>query len=294
METDILSQVLDPGPGEGEAADTSEETDADAGNPSQDGSDEARGLQSRLDTTLNENNELKERLAALESVAPLARYVDRNPHVLDHLDAMTRLDVEMAANQDGEEIPLPEYPVKPKDFDPAEVTDPNTPSGKYWIDLQEYNAQAAQRLLTETQRQARVTEETRTLAAASRKQREEQAAINTRLVSQHGLEANEVQDFWNFVLDPQNLNETNMVAFYRAAKGQKAPANRPPASPESGSQFTPEQAELARQAEAMGLRLTIPESAVAGAGADAGGTPNEQDLFIGSLVNPETDTGLIY
>jgi hypothetical protein len=302
---DILDSVLDPGPGEGEAEEDSGDTPEapPAGVPSQGGSGADTGsLQSKLDVAVEENRALQERLAALESVAPLARYVDRNPHVLDHLDAMTQLDVGMAKSEDDQNVaPLPEYPEKPEHFDPAEVSDPHTPSGKYWMKLQEYNAAANQRLLTESSRQ----KEERTMAAKAqakaRQAREYEAQLNTRLTGEYGLNANEVADFWKFVTDPEQLNEANMVKFYRAARGEGERSSAPvPAKPGSDgpsqpqAEWTPEQLALKRQAERMGLRLSLPEAAVVGAGAESGAEPNEQDLFFGSLTKPESDTGLIF
>ena len=298
MDNEILNRVFDPEPEAGDAEMDVAGANPPAGAPAKGGSEpDAGNLQSKLDTATAENLKLQERLAALESVAPLARYVDQNPQVLDHLDALTRLDVG-AINRDGEAEPLPEYPEKPKDFDPQDVSDPNTPSGQYWIGLQEYNAKAAARLLAESGRQSEESKARVQAIESSRRERALKEEITTRLVGQYGLETEQVTDFWNFITDPKNMNEANMVRFYKANKGIPGPSSEngktPPQEPEK-PQLTPEQQALAKQAERLGLRLTLPETVAIGPGADAGGgATTDGDLFFGSLVDKTTDTGLIF
>jgi hypothetical protein len=287
-----LEDVFNPEPGQSD----------EAGKPddfAQEGLDEA-GAQSELDKLRAANEQLTREKQELESVAPLARYVDKHPAVLDHLEMLLETDPNGAsASEKGEPLPPLEKPTKPSDFDPQEASDPNTPSGAYWMQLQEYNAEANTRILSNQTQDADTKKKVRENIQKEKADSDQQAKTTTRLREVYGLEADEVKEFWELMTQPDSLNEENMVKFYKAIRppreGGEAPTpepEKPPAPNQEDPRILAQQERLAKEAKALGLRLEIPESAAIGSGAESG-EKTEAEGFVDSLVS-EKQPGLIF
>jgi len=225
--------------------------------------------QSEADKKENENQQLREQLNQLNSVAPIARYIENNPQILDAIENDIRGGSTVIPNSGrSEELTMPERPVRPVGYDPGVAfEDPDSESGKYLNELDSYNENLANYNASLVKKQELYVQQQRQ-ADAENKQ------VNKwvqELMTKHQYTYEAALGFIDKYTRPDSFNLQNLVALDRMA-------TTPTPEETAGAQ---REAILKKQQETLGKPL--PVAAVAGGTAPVEELTEEQQFNMGLL-----------
>jgi hypothetical protein len=165
----------------------------------------------------------------MAAYAPIARYLQENPQLLDVLERELQSGHPSQAGpprgvgeQPGERTSLerPEKPLKPRNYDPNE-TDPESDSYKYRQSMAEYQENLIEYMVARDERRESQAEEQRRIAEQHRQQQEQMAQLASTLKVEHGLNDFEAQDFMRTMMDQSSVTLDNLVKLYKITQGDR-------------------------------------------------------------------------
>lgn len=209
-----------------------------AGEPKPAKEDETRFQywQSQADQYRKQLEQEREQSQSLNTYAPIAKYLQENPQLLDVLERElqgghpaqgTPAQGQQAPQQTS--LERPEKPLKPRNYDPNE-TDPESESYKYRQSMAEYNDNLLEYMVARDEyRETQMAEQKR--AAEQQQQKQAQMTQTAQMLKvEHGMNDYEAQDFMRTMMDPASVTVENLIALYRmkqgAANGQGAEARQ--------------------------------------------------------------------
>ncbi len=141
------------------------------------------------------------------STYKIAQYIESRPELLDIVESASR------GEPLGKPQGLPEKPVipkRPKDFDRSEANDPETVSGRYRMDFEEYQEKRA--IYDEAR-------ETRQETEGARKAQEAYFAnLKNGLIGTGQLDGRQADEFLQMLNSPESLNPEALAKFYHILK----------------------------------------------------------------------------
>lgn len=170
----------------------------------------------------NEYSALKQQLAQVEPVLPVARFLQENPQVIQALDSYLKQGNQPAPVQptaQPPEVQLPVKPIKPADYSEADMFDPNTNTYKYLAAERDYELalirHERETMKKEQESYKQFMEEQKALVANERKNSQLQAILTT----QHGLSKEQVGEFISEMDSPASIELDTLVEFWKFRKG---------------------------------------------------------------------------
>lgn len=125
-------------------------------------------------------------------------------------------------------IEKPAKPQKPSNYDPNEAYQPGTQSFQYRVQMDEYTERYQDWL--EHQTSSLEQQQQQYLQQVEAQQRLE--ATKQEVMYEHGLKADEAEDFIRMMTDPSMMSLENLVKVYRAMKVPSAPPQQQPQPPQ--------------------------------------------------------------
>jgi len=222
--------------------------------------------QSQADKRAKELEQLQTRYSEIEDLAPIAKYIQSNPEVLDNVEASLSSGQPQGVPHQEESLKRPEKPTKPSNYDPVDAySDPDSASFQYrdtvdnyhedMIDYQE--KQSAMMYNNMRQKEANIT------------QHNQMSTIKTQLTGGYGMDDIQASKFMSEMSRPESITLDNLVSLWKMK-------NAPP----------PEQAQRQKKVEQMkrsNEKLTIPTPIGVEAG-EAEPQMSEEDMFNLSLM----------
>ncbi len=226
--------------------------------------------QSRYDQKASEFNQLEEKLAQYEKVAPVAEYIKDNPQVLQNVARSLSGDTQQVpVDTKSEGSPQkPQRPVKPANYDPSEAyMDVDSASYKYRQSMDEFRDNMldySEQIDTYRTQQAEAREATLKQRQAEYTQQKEVEKMQSELINSYGYAPEKANEFIKYYSSPESLSLDNLV---RLDKLRSAP-----------SQAEMEQRQKAESMKQNQQRLSVPPPASTGTGYSEPQL-NEEDAF---------------
>mgnify|MGYP003113994177 CR=1 FL=1 len=186
--------------------------------------------QSQYDKVKGEYSNLKNKYQEMESLAPIARYIQDNPDVLNNVtQSLSKGNQAGQVQQEPQPEPLkrPEKPTRPAEYDAIDAyNDPNTDSYKYrdamdnyrdnMIEYQEKrNGMMENALAQEAERQRQIM--------MKQQQTQQINNIKTQLTQGYQFAPEEADKFMKEMAKPESITMDNLVALW---KMKQAPAGQ--------------------------------------------------------------------
>lgn len=267
-ETDIPNDIVENTPGL---------EDWPEGHPMKASQDKRRYeyWQSQHSKLNNEYNALKQQVAQIEPVLPVAHFLQENPQIIQALDSYFRYGAQPAPEQPMVQPPEtqpPVKPIKPADYSEADMFDPNTNTYKYLAAERDYELALLryerEAMKKEQESYKRFMEEQKALVANERKTSQLQAILTT----QHGLSQEQVGEFISEMDSPASIELDTLVEFWKFKKGLSKNSNTPSHVPSKVQEL---QAQLRNKQRA---------GTIAGSPGENAPQYNEDDMFNLSLI----------
>jgi hypothetical protein len=167
----------------------------------------------------------REQSQALGTYAPIAKYLQENPQLLDVLERelqgghpQPQAPVPGQQVQQRTSLERPEKPLKPNNYDPNE-TDPESPSYKYRQALANYNDDLIEYMVARDEYREQQMQEQRRMAEQEAQKQGQVKQLSQQLQVEYGLNDFEAQDFMRTMMDPSSVTLDNLVDLYRVKKG---------------------------------------------------------------------------
>ena len=256
--------------------------------PNAESDESARHWQSQYDQLKNEYDQIAD-------VAPIARYIQDDPELLnkvhEHITGQQQPQQGQPTPQSGQAQPQglqpperPEKPERPKDYSRFEaLNDPDSESAQYEEQMARYQEEMLSYFEQKDQYRESQLQQEQAQIKQQRQAQARMAQMQQELTTQHGLDEAEVQDFFQFMQSPQSLTTENLVKLYRA---QKAPS---PEEQERIRQARENQARAEKRAQ-----LETPAAATPGQSDQVSAEPGDEGQIFGqSLVQHDQSVDVL-
>lgn len=114
----------------------------------------------------------------------------------------------------GQQFQQPAYPKPPEDFDPYEISNPATPSGQWFQQVQQMNAQQVQSVQQQMQRAYQ--EQLETMQMEQLQREAQQRAFEDFIGSHRDIDQTEAKAFWQWASNPENVTVDTLFSVYKA------------------------------------------------------------------------------
>tara|TARA_R100000789_G_C3012153_1_gene151577 strand:- start:716 stop:1693 length:978 start_codon:yes stop_codon:yes gene_type:complete len=180
--------------------------------------------QSQYDKVKGEFDSLNARYNDIRAIEPIANYINRNPKVLDVVEASlsagnTPGQVQQQEKPQAEPAKRPERPTKPAEYDAIDAySDPESKSYKYRESVDSYrdNMIEFQEERNNVMENVIVGERERQRQIMMQQQQAQQANnVHTQLTQGYGFSENEATDFMTNMSKPEAITMDNLVALYK-------------------------------------------------------------------------------
>jgi len=209
-------------------------------------------------------DELQAKYGDIQDIAPIARYVKSNPHVLDGVEASLSNGAPQSQTQAGDSEPTlkqPEKPTKPSNYDAIDAySDPSTDSFKYREALESYRDD----MLEYSRSENDLLRDQMAREKELQEQRLEAARYRENLVNNYGMEPEEADRFMTYMASPDSYSVDNLVTLWRNQQGTPAPQEAP--APQETADPTAEA--MKRQREKLSMPQPVSVAPGSGEGAD--------------------------
>lgn len=205
--------------------------------PHQEASDEQTQFkywQSEADKRTNELNKVLESVGVksvdefnnnfddFQTLAPIAKYIRKNPHVLNDVERSLSNDEPIGQTQAGDQkasLKKPEKPTKPANYDPMDaVSDPESPSFKYRESMEGYNEKLTEYYEFQNQEIQNRFQAQQQEAA----QRAQMDMLRTQLSNGYNFSEKETDQFIKEMSGPDSLSLDNLVQLWKI-KNSRSP-----------------------------------------------------------------------
>jgi len=173
--------------------------------------------QSRYDQKASEFDNMSQKLAEYEKVAPIAEYIQENPDVLKGVARSLSGDNPQVPSQEKSvELPKkPQRPTKPTNYDATEAyMDQESSSFKYRVELDNYrdNMIDYQEVQEQSRLSAMKAEQDRIAMQRQQYQAEQQQnGMRDSLVNTYGYTPDKAVEFLNYYSSPESITLDNLV-----------------------------------------------------------------------------------
>lgn len=176
-------------------------------------------------------------------------------------------------------------PKPPEDFDPYEMTNPSTPSGKYFMGSlnQAMNQQVGQIQEQMQQGYQAQLEQLQQMQLQMLNQQMEQQQYNNFMQSHRDVEPGMAQGFWNWVNNPSNVTMDTLFEVYRILNQ--------PNNQQSNTQQTTQPVNSQRLEDV--INKLKQNQQIPNLGGNVGG-PGEQDVDMGKKFAQDLGKGWVY
>ena len=178
--------------------------------------------QSQYDKVKSEFDSVNQKYQEVENLAPIAKYIQENPGVLDNV--RQSLSTGQQAGQPQQEAPpeplkRPERPTKPAEYDAIDAySDPNTASYKYRESVDAYrdNMIEFQEQRNNVMENAMIGEAEKQRQIMMRQQETAQVnSVRAQLQQGYGFSESDASQFITEMAKPESISLDNLVALYK-------------------------------------------------------------------------------
>jgi hypothetical protein len=171
--------------------------------------------QSQADKYKSELESMKQGYDELQQLAPIARYIQTNPQILDSVEQSLSSGQPTGQPQQRvqeESLKKPERPTKPSNYDPIDAySDPESASYRFRESLDSYRDSVIE--YQEKQHETIVQQ----MQAEAQKQQQEASLgnIKTQLVQGYNLPSDEADKFMREMFSPDSYNLDNLMTLWK-------------------------------------------------------------------------------